>query len=68
MKLYLSFEGLASALEVETDLPVALGVIRDVEAPSYETCVAQQVEEAKAKHGFSCLRDVILTGDTWEVK
>lgn len=51
-----------------TDLPVALGVIRNVEAPSYETCVTQQVEEAKAKHGFKCLRDVILTGDTWEVK
>lgn len=51
-----------------TDLPVALGIIRDVEAPSYETCVVEQVEEAKAKHGFKCLRDVILTGDTWEVK
>lgn len=51
-----------------TDLPVALGIIRDVEAPCYETCVAEQVEEAKAKHGFKCLRDVILTGDTWEVK
>ncbi len=51
-----------------TDLPVALGVIRNVEAPTYETCVAEQVEEAKAKHGFTCLRDVVLAGDTWEVK
>ena len=50
------------------DLPVALGVIRDVEAPSYETAVAEQVEEAKALHGFTCLRDVVMSGDTWEVK
>ena len=51
-----------------TDLPVALGVIRAVEAPTYETAVAEQVEEAKAKHGFTCLHDVIMSGDTWEVK
>lgn len=50
------------------DLPVALGVIRDVEAPTYETAVAEQVEEAKAMHGFTCLRDVVMAGDTWEVK
>ena len=50
------------------DLPLALGVIRNFTAPSYETCVAQQVEQAKAKHGFSCLRDVILSGDIWEMK
>ena len=51
-----------------TDLPVALGVIRAVEAPTYETAVAEQVEEAKKMHGFTCLRDVIMAGDTWEVE
>ena len=51
-----------------TDLPVALGVIRAVEAPTYETAVAEQVEEAKAKHGFTCLHDVIMAGDTWQVE
>ena len=51
-----------------TDLPVALGVIRAVEAPTYETALAEQVEEAKALHGFTCLRDVVMAGDTWEVK
>lgn len=49
-------------------LPVALGVIRDVEAPTYEACVAQQVEEVRAKKGFTNLRDMILAGETWEVK
>ena len=51
-----------------TNLPVALGVIRAVEAPTYETAVAEQVEQAKKMHGFSCLHDVIMAGDTWEVE
>jgi len=51
-----------------TDLPVAVGVIRDVEAPTYDTAVAEQVEQAKQMHGFTCLRDVVMSGDTWEVK
>lgn len=52
-----------------SDLPLAIGVIRDVEAPTYETDVQQQVESVKAKKGFSSLRDMILrTTETWEVK
>ena len=47
-------------------LPIAIGVIRDVEAPSYETEVAKQVETVKAKKGFKNLRDMILkTTETW---
>ena len=48
-------------------LPIAIGVIRDVEAPSYETEVAKQVETVKAKKGFKNLRDMKTT-ETWEVK
>lgn len=49
-------------------LPLAIGVIRDVEAPSYETEVAAQVEEVKSKKNFKDLRDMILrTHETWEV-
>jgi 2-oxoglutarate ferredoxin oxidoreductase subunit beta len=51
-----------------TDLPVALGVIRDVEAPVYNEEVEKQVEQVKAKKGFTCLRDMLLAGDTWTVK
>lgn len=51
------------------ELPLAIGVIRDVDSLSYEAELQKQVEEVKAKHGFSCLRDMILSGDnTWEVK
>ncbi|MCH5219590.1 MAG: 2-oxoacid:ferredoxin oxidoreductase subunit beta [Muribaculaceae bacterium] len=49
-------------------LPVALGVIRDVDAPTYETGVSEQVDQVRAKKGFDTLRDMILAGDTWEVK
>lgn len=50
------------------DLPVAIGVIRDVAAPTYERCVSQQVDEVRAKKGFDSLRSMILAGETWTVK
>jgi 2-oxoglutarate ferredoxin oxidoreductase subunit beta len=50
------------------ELPLALGVIRDVEAPSYESDVEAQVAEVKAKKGFTSLRDMITrTAETWTV-
>ena len=50
-----------------TDLPMAVGVIRDVEAPAYDEEVNRQVEEVIARKGFSSLRELILAGDTWTV-
>lgn len=50
------------------DLPLAIGVIRDVDSPVYDREVEQQVEEVRAKHGFDKLRDMILAGDTWTVE
>ncbi len=50
------------------ELPLALGVIRDVAAPSYEDGVTEQVAEVKARKGFDTLRSMILAGETWEVK
>lgn len=50
-------------------LPMAIGVIRDVDSISYETAVANQVEEVRAKKAFKNLRDMVLrTSETWEVK
>lgn len=49
------------------DLPLAIGVIRDVDAPAYDAEVSAQVAEVRAKKGFSALRDMILAGDTWTV-
>lgn len=50
------------------DLPLAIGVIRDVDAPAYDAEVSAQVAEVRAKKGFSALRDMILAGDTWTVE
>ncbi|MDE6463120.1 MAG: 2-oxoacid:ferredoxin oxidoreductase subunit beta [Muribaculaceae bacterium] len=50
------------------ELPIALGVIRDVESPSYDSAVSEQLAEVRARKGFDSLRDMILAGDTWEVK
>lgn len=50
-------------------LPLAIGVIRDVEAPTYESDVEAQVAEVKGKKNYSSLRDMIIsTKETWEVK
>lgn len=50
------------------ELPLALGVIRDVEAPVYDEEVEKQVADVKARKGFDCLRDMILAGETWTVE
>ena len=50
-------------------LPLAIGVIRDVQSPTYETEVAHQVAEVKEKKHFAGLRDMILkTMETWTVE
>ena len=50
-------------------LPLALGVIRDYNAPTYEAEVAAQVAEVKSKKGFTSLRDMVCkTMDTWKVE
>ncbi len=49
-------------------LPLAVGVIRDVEAPTYEAGVSEQVEKVRAAKGFGSLRDMILAGETWTVE
>ena len=50
------------------EMPIALGVIRDVEGPTYDTAVHQQIEEVQAKNPTRKLREVIMQGDVWEIK
>lgn len=56
------------ALMQGPDFPIALGVIRDVEAPTYETAVAEQIEEVKGKKKYHNFAELLKTNDTWEVK
>lgn len=55
-------------MSLENGLPVAMGVIRDVAAPSYDECVQKQIEEVQAKNPIRNLRDYLITRDVWEVK
>ena len=52
----------------EQGFPVALGIIRDVESPTYEACVEQQIEDVKAKAAYHNFTELLETNDIWEVK
>ena len=48
--------------------PVALGVIRDVDAPTYNDAVEAQIEEVKAKKPYHTFAELLETNDIWTVK
>ena len=50
------------------DFPIALGVIRDVEAPTYDDAVNAQIEEVKAAKKYHNFAELLETNDIWEVK
>ncbi len=51
------------------DLPIAFGVIRDVDALVYDQEVDRQTQEIKASKGYANLRDMILkTHESWNIK
>ena len=50
------------------NLPMAMGVIRDVEAPTYDEAVHAQIAEVQAKNPTRKLRELFLQQDIWEVK
>lgn len=50
------------------DFPIALGVIRDVEAPTYDEAVNAQIEEVKAAKKYHNFAELLETNDIWEVK
>lgn len=56
------------ALMQGPDFPIALGVIRDVEAPTYEKAVTEQIEEVQRKKRYRNFAELLQTNETWEVK
>ena len=50
------------------EMPIALGVIRDVAAPVYDEEMEKQIEKVKAKTPAHTLREFLMSGDIWEVK
>lgn len=55
-------------MDNEHGFPVALGVIRDVVAPTYDVAVNEQIEEVKAKKPYHNFSELLETNDIWEVK
>lgn len=55
-------------MDNEHGFPVALGVIRDVDAPTYDDAVNAQIEEVKAKKHYHNFAELLETNDIWEVK
>jgi 2-oxoglutarate ferredoxin oxidoreductase subunit beta len=50
------------------ELPVTLGVIRDVDAPTYDESVHNQIKEVQLKKSQRTLNEVFMSGETWEIK
>ena len=48
--------------------PVALGVIRDVDAPTYDEAVHAQLAEVSAQKKYHNFEELLETNDTWTVE
>ncbi|HEY4668898.1 MAG TPA: 2-oxoacid:ferredoxin oxidoreductase subunit beta [Tepidiformaceae bacterium] len=48
------------------DFPVPIGVFRDVQHPTFEALIEQQVEEARQKDAPN-FEELLFSGETWEV-
>ena len=50
------------------EYPVALGIIRDVEAPCYDTEVEAQVASVKENSKIKCVDDLLNSGETFTLE
>ena len=53
--------------ENDTTLPIALGVIRDVEEDSYDMAVNQQINQVRAQSKATCFDELISTLEQWTI-
>lgn len=49
------------------DMPVALGVIRNVRKATYTEMYEAQMDDQKANGKYKCVDDLLNSGDTWEI-
>ena len=59
---------LALANMKSPEFPVAFGVIRDVDTPTYEERVENQIKEVQAQSNIKCMDDLMNAGNTWIVE
>lgn len=50
------------------ELPVAIGVIREVKAPTYDRNIDQQIAVAKERSEIKSVDDLLKSGAVWEVE
>ena len=53
------------AAEVQDELPIALGVIRDVEAPTYDAAVNEQIQNVRASAKAHTFDELTATLEQW---
>ncbi|MDR0845419.1 MAG: 2-oxoacid:ferredoxin oxidoreductase subunit beta [Tannerella sp.] len=53
---------------MDGELPVAMGIIRDVDVPAYDASVAQQISDVQAKQPTRKLKDLLMQREIWEIK
>jgi 2-oxoglutarate ferredoxin oxidoreductase subunit beta len=49
------------------DMPIAMGVIRAVEAETYNDAICNQIAEVQAKSDVKKFEDLYNILDTWEI-
>ena len=55
-------------MDNERGFPVALGVIRDVAAPTYDEALNMQLNEVKEKKNYHTFAELLETNDVWTVE
>ena len=50
------------------DFPVAMGVIRSVDAPTYDERTEAQIKDVKSKSSIKCMDDLLNSGNTWMIE
>lgn len=55
-------------MDLKDGFPVALGVIRDVAAPTYDEAVYEQIREVSAKKKYHNFTELLETNDIFEIK
>lgn len=57
-----------SNMTYDEDLPRPMGVLLDVDEPTYDDKVTWQIEDAVAKFGEGTLEDLLKGDESWEIK
>ena len=50
------------------EYPVALGVIRQVDAQTYDSAMTEQISKVQERSAIKCVDDLLRDGSTWEVE